>query len=155
MTKEISAHCGVTLQMSVRVTQSDAAHLLNNLVGNKDCFSIGTFAIPTGIIARAKWLLACELKRRKLPQIAPLLGDLTWALLLDLFVRDAESKVTSVSSATIGTGMPMTTALRYLESLVSSGYVQRCPHPSDERVVLISLTPYGQSNIAAMIAKLA
>lgn len=154
MSKEISVHRAITLQISVRVSQHEAGVLFKHLADNGDDFSIEGFAVPVGVVERAKWLLDCELKRRKLPTISPMLGDATWALLLDLFIRDAEHKLTIVSCATIGTGMAPTTALRHLEMLTKQGYVQRKPHPDDERMVLVSLTGDGRSHLIELLAAL-
>jgi DNA-binding MarR family transcriptional regulator len=45
-----------------------------------------------------------------------------------------------VSSIAIGTGLPLTTALRYIESLLNAGLVERRRDTGDGRRVLVLLT---------------
>jgi hypothetical protein len=54
--------------------------------------------------------------RRKRAEFVPsaLLAEPAWDILLDLYIRQAQGKRTTVSSACVGAIVPATTALRWL-----------------------------------------
>ncbi len=62
-----------------------------------------------------------------------------WQLLLDMFVRQADKALTSVTSACIGSGAASATALRYLKSFEQKGWIVRTPDPQDARRTYLSL----------------
>ncbi len=72
-------------------------------------------------------------------------------MLLDLFVNSVDGRAVSVTSATIASGSPCTTALRHLGLLQHEGLVERQRSCSDLRVSYMALTEKGRS---AMIGAL-
>ncbi|MBB6503189.1 DNA-binding MarR family transcriptional regulator [Sphingomonas endophytica] len=74
---------------------------------------------------------------------ACLLGEPAWDILLDLYVHPA-TKPVSISSACIASGVPGTTALRWIDHLRRRGLVRRFADPTDKRRNFVALAPRGQ-----------
>jgi DNA-binding MarR family transcriptional regulator len=97
-------------------------------------------------------LLACAAAeiyrmRRARDQILPddLVGEPAWDILLALFAE--EPAQVSVSSLCYASGVPATTALRWINVLSQRGMIERVQHPRDGRVVLVSLTESGRLSV--------
>lgn len=73
-----------------------------------------------------------------------LLGEPGWDVMLDLLINLLKGKDISVTSACIGSGVPLTTALRWIESLIDQGLVQRMPDNLDKRRSWLTLTVAGK-----------
>ena len=69
-----------------------------------------------------------------------LFADPAWDMLLDLAAARAELKRVSVSSLCIASGVPPTTALRWIGQLTAAGLVTRVEDSCDRRRVFIELT---------------
>jgi DNA-binding MarR family transcriptional regulator len=80
-----------------------------------------------------------------------LFGEPSWNILLDLFEARARGNSVSVTSACVGSGVPATTALRYISALVESGWVVRHPHPWDNRVSLLTLSDDATEKMTALL----
>jgi DNA-binding MarR family transcriptional regulator len=72
-----------------------------------------------------------------------LFGEPVWDILLDLYVRGASHQPTSVTSACIASGVPATTALRYIRLLEREGLVLRRADTADARRNFLELSPHG------------
>ncbi|WP_448663388.1 transcriptional regulator [Sphingomonas sp. CJ20] len=87
-----------------------------------------------------------------------LFADPAFNILLDLYVHHAEGRRVTTSSACIASGVPTTTALRWVNVLVKRGLVVKRDDPSDRRFTFLELSPNGldriDSFLAAMRAKL-
>lgn len=70
-----------------------------------------------------------------------LFGEPAWDLLLDLYIREKTGSRSSVTSACIGSRAPHTTALRHIEGLRQSGWIERIPDEADKRRFWLALTP--------------
>jgi DNA-binding MarR family transcriptional regulator len=70
-----------------------------------------------------------------------LFADPAWDMLLDLFVAEASGRQVSVTSLCIASGVPSTTALRYIEILERDELVIRIPDEDDRRRNWIELAP--------------
>jgi DNA-binding MarR family transcriptional regulator len=77
--------------------------------------------------------------------------DPAWDMLLDLYVQDASSAGTMVSALCIASGVPQTTALRYIYRLEQLGLVQTTDHPTDQRRTMVSLTETARSRIERLL----
>lgn len=73
-----------------------------------------------------------EARRRELGG-GDLFGDSAWSMLLDLLLAKMEGNMLSVSSACIGSGAPMSTAMRLVRRFVESGAVHKVPDAKDRR----------------------
>jgi hypothetical protein len=90
-------------------------------------------------VQRAQWILRIMVLRLQ-TKAGSLHADPGWAVLLDLFVREALGKTTNVSAACIGSLSPPTTGLRWVTLLEKKGIVYREPVKNDERQFHIRLT---------------
>jgi len=72
--------------------------------------------------------------------LGDLLADGAWHMLLELTAEDARGKGVSVSSLCIASGVPPTTALRYLKAMEERGLIQRYPDRRDGRRTWVHMT---------------
>ena len=72
-----------------------------------------------------------------------LLGEPAWDMLLDLFVRGAEGKRTAVTSLCMASGVPASTALRWIGTLQDAGLVVREDAEHDRRIAYLKLSAQG------------
>lgn len=99
------------------------------------------------LIGRARQFV--ELRRARasfLPK--ELMGEPVWDMLLDLFIAACESKRISVSSACIASGVPPTTALRYLVKMEKHGLIERSEDDADGRRVYVAISPSARQAIS-------
>lgn len=73
-----------------------------------------------------------EARRREIGG-GELFGDSAWSMLLDLLLAKMEGGMLSVSSACIGSGAPMSTAMRLVRRFVEAGLVHKIPDEKDRR----------------------
>ena len=86
----------------------------------------------TELAAKAQKYLRMRRKRADLFG-ADLFADPAWDIMLDLFAAGIEGRVVSITSACIASGVPTTTALRWVALLVSRGTICRIPDSRDHR----------------------
>lgn len=79
-------------------------------------------------------------KRRSAFIDGDLLFDPAWWMLVDLYCAELRGERLSVTAVTIGSGVPDTTALRYLHILEQRGYVQRTPDATDKRRLFVTMS---------------
>jgi DNA-binding MarR family transcriptional regulator len=89
---------------------------------------------------RARRLYTMRRARRLPPD---LLGEPAWDMLLDLMVHYARDRQVSITSAAIASGVPPTTALRWIASLEDHGLVERRQSDLDKRVSYVRLSRKG------------
>lgn len=78
---------------------------------------------------------------------AKLFADPAWDMLLDLYRAHLAQQRICTTSLCIGSGAPVSTALRWLNALEQRGLAQRSQDPLDGRRFWVSLTDEG---VAAM-----
>lgn len=83
-----------------------------------------------------------------------LFADPAWDILLDLAAARAEHKRVSVTSACIASGVPPTTALRWIGQLVEAGLLQRVEDDTDRRRAFIALTDRAADAMARYFVEL-
>ncbi|MBV1691291.1 MarR family winged helix-turn-helix transcriptional regulator [Novosphingobium sp. G106] len=81
-----------------------------------------------------------------------LLGEPGWDLLLDLFIQHSRRHLISTTSACIASGVPPTTALRWISVLEARGLVTRTKADGDHRVNNIALTGLGADMVREYLA---
>ncbi len=74
---------------------------------------------------------------------ATLFADPSWDILLELYVLRREGRKASVKSVCIASGVPPTTALRWIGMLVKEGLLERNNDQVDQRVRWITLSNMG------------
>jgi DNA-binding MarR family transcriptional regulator/DNA-binding response OmpR family regulator len=83
-----------------------------------------------------------------------LFADPAWDILLDLAAARAEHKRVSVTSLCIASGVPPTTALRWIGQLIEAGLAQRIEDDTDRRRAFIVLTDRAADAMARYFAEL-
>lgn len=99
-------------------------------------------ALPTGFYEAMGHFLT--LRDKLFPGLP---ADPAWKILVTLAQTEQGSDKASVSGIAYGAEVPLTTALRYLAALELQGIVERVPHPSDKRQVIIRLTDEGRRRL--------
>ena len=83
-----------------------------------------------------------------------LFADPAWDMLLDLSAARAEHSRVSVTSLCIASGVPPTTALRWISQLTDAGLLQRVEDDTDRRRAFITLTDKAADAMARYFAEL-
>ncbi len=83
-----------------------------------------------------------------------LFADPAWDMLLDLTAARAEHTRVSVTSLCIASGVPATTALRWISQLTEIGVVERIEDDTDRRRAFIALTEKAADAMARYFAEL-
>lgn len=82
-------------------------------------------------------------------------ADPAWDMLLDLAAARVEGKRVAVTSLCIASGVPPTTALRWIGALVQAGLFQRVCDENDRRRAFIELTENAADRIARYFDEIA
>lgn len=80
-----------------------------------------------------------------------LFGEPAWDILLDLFVAWAGGVRISVTSSCIASGVPPTTALRWLLILEDKGLITRSNDVRDKRRIWVELTKAGAQTMVKLL----
>ena len=99
--------------------------------------------------AELRWLRELQRARTKRNECfnPRLFGDPAWDMLIDLYASELEQRRTSVTDLTVASGVPATTALRWIAALQRDGLVKRHNDPLDGRRIFVSLTEKGISGM--------
>jgi hypothetical protein len=84
-----------------------------------------------------------------------LFADPAWDMLLDLTAARAEHSRVSVTSLCIASGVPPTTALRWIGQMTDAGLLMRVDDETDRRRAFITLTEKAADAMARYFAELA
>lgn len=85
---------------------------------------------------------------------ASLFADPAWDMLLDLTAARAEHARVSVTSLCIASGVPATTALRWISQMIQAGLFERTQDETDRRRAFIQLTDKAADGMARYFALL-
>ena len=83
-----------------------------------------------------------------------LFADPAWDMLLDLTAARAEGHDVCVSSLCIASGVPATTALRWIGQMTDVGLFERLPDPADRRRAIIRLSRLAEDAMSAYFARI-
>lgn len=83
-----------------------------------------------------------------------LFADPAWDILLDLTAARAEHERVSVTSLCIASGVPPTTALRWISQMVEIGLLERVEDERDRRRAFIALSDHAADAMARYFAEL-
>lgn len=97
----------------------------------------------------AKWFLERGLREASFG--SDIVGEPAWDMLLFLYANAGEEDRMLKTSVTNASGVPHSTALRYLTMLEQKGLVEINRSLSDSRVQLVALTPSGFSKMSACL----
>jgi DNA-binding MarR family transcriptional regulator len=96
------------------------------------------------------------LSRRLRQQYFPkaIFGEAAWDILLALFTNVDSGGTETVTSLAHHVECPLSTALRWLDYLEQSGLIARNPHPTDKRVMVVSLTNQAREKLTSLFEAL-
>ena len=78
-----------------------------------------------------------------------LFADPAWDMLLSLYTAELEQKRVSITSISLASKVPATTALRWIAALQKDGLIVRQPDPFDGRRVFVALSAEGSKTVRA------
>lgn len=81
-------------------------------------------------------------------------GEPAWDILLDLALAWFEDKSVSASSVCIAAGVPLTTAMRWINEMVDANLIERWIDPTDGRRSLVQIAPATRAAMLRYIAAL-
>lgn len=111
-----------------------------------DRFPYAFASVEGGVIDEVRRIVSGRRARGNfLPR--EIFGEPAWDILLDLFIASHEEKRISVSSACIASGVPATTALRWLGRMEKIGLIERVNDRDDRRRVYVAITSNGRRAI--------
>jgi len=82
-----------------------------------------------------------------------LFGDPAWDMMLDLTAARSEHVRVSVTSLCIASGVPATTALRWISQMVNDGWFNRMGDQTDKRRAFVELSDKGSNAMARYFAE--
>lgn len=96
-----------------------------------------------------------RLMRRDTFQQGYIMGEPAWDILLDLCIAEMEQRRVSVTSACIASGVPVTTALRWVALLEQDGLLERSADPTDKRRAFVRISKPGFAKMFAHFKRIA
>ena len=60
---------------------------------------------------------------------------------LDVYICSLKDERVTVSAIAHSSGIPMTTAMRYINVMVEQGLIEKAPNPADNRMIFVSVSP--------------
>ena len=96
------------------------------------------------LIARAREEFGNR-RRRTATFERPMFGEPAWDMLLALYILDVSGQRQTTGALMQFSGAPITTARRWLDYLVGTGLALRSHHPTDQRIMFVSLTEKGRN----------
>ena len=130
----------------------DAKPAFRGFVSNKTAEPLVRPSLPDPRVVRA--IIRRRRARARFFE-AELFADPAWDILLDLTAADAERARVSVTSLCIASGVPATTALRWIGQMTEAGLLMRVEDTTDKRRVFISLTDKARNAMARYFADVA
>lgn len=85
---------------------------------------------------------------------ADLFAEPAWDILLYLYEAGAAHQRTTVTTLCNFAGVPSTTALRWIQRLITVGIVEKDPNPLDQRVSWVRLSPDAQDQMDRFLGRL-
>jgi DNA-binding MarR family transcriptional regulator len=81
-------------------------------------------------------------------------GEPAWDIILDLTLASFEGKTVAVSSLCIASGVPMSTAMRWINEMIEAGLIDRWIDPTDGRRNLMQVSPTTRDAMLRYLAAL-
>lgn len=131
--------------LSALITVSDKPVFADNMTASDEMDS-------AGLIDRAEMMLRwSRLKASMLNMGAGLFADSCWNMCLDIYICDLKDEKITVSSIAHSSGIPMTTAMRYINVMAEEGLLEKSPNPSDNRMIFISTSTFCKDKISLIL----
>lgn len=107
------------------------------------------------LIKRAQQLLRwSRFKAETLSLGSGLFADSCWNMCLDIYICDLKGEKITVSSIAHSSGIPMTTAMRYINVMAEENLLEKSPNPSDNRMIFISTSAICKEKISTILDNL-
>jgi len=141
-----------------KLTATDMIKSLSNVTQldvRSDACQPGIPPVPTLSDAEAAEVAKriYQSRRRRLDAFpGELFGEAAWDILLDLYIQQHLQKPVSVTSASIASTQPPTTALRWLAVLEDIALVERYPDPKDARRSWVRLTAEANKSLKTYLS---
>ncbi len=108
---------------------------------------------PSDLMARAEQCLQWgRLKSRTLDFGNGLFSDSCWNMCLDIYICGLKDEQVTVSAIAHSSGIPMTTAMRYINVMVEQGLLEKSQNPDDNRMIFVTVSPEYQERIATLLS---
>ncbi|WP_454278420.1 hypothetical protein [Sphingomonas sp. Marseille-Q8236] len=85
---------------------------------------------------------------------ASLFADPAFDMLLFVFLEEEAGRPVETSACYRASGVPRTTAVRWINMLISLGMFESAPHPTDRRLALLSLSESTREGVRQWLASL-
>jgi hypothetical protein len=139
--------------LKVAMQKIEALEQLVAVKENPDSHSISATELSTvELIDRAKKHL--QWSRAKGQMMDPgngLFSDGCWNMCLDIYICNLNEQPVTVSSIAHSSGIPMSTAMRYINVMTEQKLLQKNLNPADNRMVFISISADGMENITQIL----
>ncbi|WP_417593931.1 MarR family transcriptional regulator [Parasphingorhabdus sp.] len=93
-----------------------------------------------------------RLKSRTLDAGNGLFADSCWNMCLDIYICGLKGERVTVSAIAHSSGIPMTTAMRYINVMVGQGLITKTPNPADNRMIFVSTSEDCMNKIACLLS---
>jgi DNA-binding MarR family transcriptional regulator len=110
-----------------------------------------TTAEATGAFARR---LRNERRLRDAAFGGQLFGEPAWDMLLDLYASEQEGRTVSAAGLSRAAGVPATTALRYLNTMLAQGLISKPPAAGDGPAPEVRLTDSARDRMTALLDRM-
>ncbi|AMO72148.1 helix-turn-helix domain-containing protein [Sphingorhabdus sp. M41] len=108
---------------------------------------------PAGLIDRAeKFLHWGRLKSGALDTGNGLFADSCWNMCLDIYICGLKDEQVTVSAIAHSSGIPMTTAMRYINVMVEQGLLEKSSNPADNRMVFVAVSGECRKRIESLLS---
>lgn len=157
MNKKVGETIGSSRETDPEDTQREALTEIDRLQAQLDALKARLFGRSP---QERNWAVRPVLVRRLIENRrererifgADLFSDPAWDILLELFLAELRQQRVAISNVGQASGVPPTTALRWIVKLETSGLISRRPDRLDARRVFIELSPAGREAMAAYFA---
>jgi DNA-binding MarR family transcriptional regulator len=82
-----------------------------------------------------------------------LFGEPAWEVLLELYEAQLTGRTEAISSLCYASGVPTTTALRWIHYLEKEGWIERSADPKDRRRIFLDLSKKGRDALDQLFAR--
>ncbi|WP_339827537.1 MarR family transcriptional regulator [uncultured Parasphingorhabdus sp.] len=108
---------------------------------NEDKIVVNNERGSLDLIGRAtNYLHWGRLKSQTMDSGNGLFSDSCWNMCLDIYICGLKEERVTVSAIAHSSGIPMTTAMRYINVMVQQGLIEKTPNPADNRMIFVSLS---------------
>jgi len=83
-----------------------------------------------------------------------LLGDPAWDMLIHLFHADLSDYRVTITNLASASGVPYTTAMRWMNTLIEKGLASRTNNPLDRRIVFMAISEPARASMYNYICKI-